>query len=187
MVGDNAVVKIIRNNYPPPPNAFISTEDVEQAHYRWRNLTSGKEPLQSMTYFLVTLLERRAGGDRTKATKIFKISKPVIKTLARLSSDKTHGLDSRKAAFTDSANEITDGEVNWLNVAIPKIIFRLGAHATGAQLTEITMTDLLSSGNTATSMALSRNVSAYRSSESPRSQSAISKDPPDLALPARLA
>ena len=45
----------------------------------------------------------------------------------------------------------------------------------------------LSSGNTATSMALSRNVSAYRSSESPRSQSAISKDPPDLALPARLA
>ena len=38
--------------------------------------------------------------------------KPVIKTLARLSSDKTHGLDSRKAAFTDSANEITDGEVN---------------------------------------------------------------------------
>ena len=112
MVGDNAVVKIIRNNYPPPPNAFISTEDVEQAHYRWRNLTSGKEPLQSMTYFLVTLLERRAGGDRPKAAKVFKISKPVIKTLARLSSDKTHGLDSRKAAFTDSANEITDGEVN---------------------------------------------------------------------------
>src|SRR5947208_16906650 len=36
-------------------------------------------------------------------------------------------------------------------------------------------------------MALSRNVSEYRSSESPRSQSAISKDPPDLALPARLA
>jgi hypothetical protein len=36
-------------------------------------------------------------------------------------------------------------------------------------------------------MALSRNVSAYRSSESPRSQSAISNDPPDLALPARLA
>jgi hypothetical protein len=36
-------------------------------------------------------------------------------------------------------------------------------------------------------MPLSPNVSAYRSSESPRSQSAITKDLPDLALPARLA
>ena len=31
------------------------------------------------------------------------------------------------------------------------------------------------------------DVSAHRSRESPRSQSAISKGPPDLALPARLA
>ena len=36
-------------------------------------------------------------------------------------------------------------------------------------------------------MACSLKVSAYRSSESPRSQSAISKSPPELALPARVA
>jgi hypothetical protein len=53
-----------------------------------------------------------------------------------------------------------------------------------AELFEIGLPQL---GNTATSMALSRNVSAHRSSESPRGQSAIFKDPPDLALPARLA
>src|SRR5712691_6409342 len=47
----------------------------------------------------------------------------------------------------------------------------------------------LNSGRTSSSMALSRNASAYRSSESPRSQWVISKGPPDaaLALPASAA
>ena len=63
--------------YPKPPQTFCATSEVQLAYRRWVGFRSGKEPLQAMAYFGLTLLQSVTGG-RERAARTFQIDKPVL-------------------------------------------------------------------------------------------------------------
>ncbi len=137
----SASLQITCRKYPQPPNTFRATPEVQHAYRRWIGFRSGKEPLQSMAYFVLTLLESAARG-RMNAARSFNIESAVLGTIGRLSSTKGDPSTARKAGLGTQFQELTAAEKQWLEKAIPLVIRRLGEHASGAPLAPIALTDL---------------------------------------------
>jgi hypothetical protein len=95
VTGHAVTLRHTRRHFPDPPRSFLSTVDVELGYRRWQAFHDGKEPLPGMAYFVLRLLEARA-GNRDKAAKLFGISDNVLDTLGRLSSDKGDAMTARK-------------------------------------------------------------------------------------------
>jgi hypothetical protein len=134
-------------NYPPPPSNFKASPDVETMWWRYQNHLQGKEPIQAMGYFCLTLIEHTAGSkqSRKKAAKMYKIDHKVLHKLGVLTSEKGTQYDARKAS--DSNYEpLTDLEKVWIKDAVKKMIWRKGEYdynpTEANSLAEITMSDL---------------------------------------------
>ena len=86
-VGAAARVQITSPRYPAPPSDFRTTTEVEVAYRRWLGYREGKEPLQSMAYFVYTLATGAAGGKKG-AAKMYAIQEDVLGKLSELSSTR---------------------------------------------------------------------------------------------------
>jgi hypothetical protein len=131
--------------YPQPPKTFRATPEVEQAYRRWIGFRSGKEPLQGMAYWVLTLIESIAGNgkrNRKEAARSFQIDKSVLDTIGRLSSEKGDESTARKVQPGNQFQELSGAEKEWLEQAVRRVIYRLGERASGAPLTQISLTDL---------------------------------------------
>lgn len=137
LVGHKPTIHITCGKYPDPPTAFATTPEVELAHSRWARFREGKEPLQSMSYFVLTLIQKLSGS-RKQAAKLFQIDIDILKKVGELSSTKGDAKTARKADFV----EMTGSENSWLEAATRKIILRLGEHASGKPLAMIALADL---------------------------------------------
>lgn len=131
----------VSHKYPAPPPSFRTTTDVEIVHRRWLAYTNGREPLQSMAFFVLTVMQKLAGG-RREAGKVFGIDGEVLSEVGRLSSTKGDALTVRKAGGNLDFVALSDSEKRWLERAIRRLIFRLGEHAGGAPLLRITCDSL---------------------------------------------
>ena len=121
--------------YPQPLNNCVTNEDVETAYQRWDNYRRDREPLPGVAYFVLTLLEERAGS-RRKASMRFRIARNVLDRVGELSSVAGTPTTARKADH----REMTPEEATWLKQAIESVILRLGC---AEQLPDrITMDDL---------------------------------------------
>lgn len=141
LVGGSVSVHVTCSKYPQPPETFRATPEVQHAYRRWLGYRSGKEPLQSMAYFVLTLLESAAGG-RKSAARSFQIDVPVLGTIGRLSSTKGDESTARKAGPGNQFQELSGSEKQWLEEAMRRVIHRLGEHASGAPLVLISLRDL---------------------------------------------
>lgn len=141
LVGSSASLHLTCSKYPQPPKTFRATPEVQHAYRRWLGYRLGKEPLQSMAYFVLTLLESAAGG-RQSAAHSFQIDLQVLGTLGRLSSTKGNESTARKASAGNQFQELTGSEKQWLEEATRRVIHRLGEHASGAPLTPISLRGL---------------------------------------------
>lgn len=141
MIGSSAVVHLTCREYPKPPTAFSATPEVMHAYRRWLRYREGNEPLQSMAYFVLTLLESAAGG-REFASRTFQIHVDILRTMGRLSSTKGDATTARKVENLNQFHDLTPAEKQWLEQAVRCLIRRLGEHASGAQVSEIKMADL---------------------------------------------
>jgi hypothetical protein len=124
VVSESASANITQNSYPLPPEDFRTTAEVELAYARWRAYRKGREPLQSMAHAISTLFEAISGG-RREAAKTFNVDIRVLSMLGRLSSTKG-----------DATNESS-----WLDAVVRRLVRRIGEHAAGSELPEITMSD----------------------------------------------
>jgi hypothetical protein len=134
-------VHVSCRKYPQPPHAFRATPEAQLAYRRWLGYRSGKEPLQSMAYFVLTLVESIA-GDRRKAAPFFKIEAEFLRTIGRLSTTKGDPDTARKARSGVQFQELTGAERQWLEKAIALVIRQLGERASGVPLSPIRLTDL---------------------------------------------
>lgn len=134
-------VHLTCSKYPQPPGTFRATPEVQHAYRRWLGYRSGKEPLQSMAYFVLTLLESTAGS-RQDAAHSFQIDLPVLGTIGRLSSTKGDESTARKAGPGNQFQELSGSEKQWLEEAVRRVIHRLGEHASGGSLSLISLRDL---------------------------------------------
>ena len=131
--------------YPAPPSKGLArSPDVESMYLRYAGYHEGKEPLTSMAYFCLTVLEASTGKRRERlkaaATK-YCIDQQVLKNLGRLCSTKG-GASSRKAEGL--GRELTSHERHFLQMAVKAIIRRAAevAHNPHAPLTPITQRNL---------------------------------------------
>ena len=137
----SASLHVTYRRYPQPPQTFRATPEVQHAYRRWVGFRSGKEPLQSMAYFVLTLLESVAGS-RQRAARTFQIDSAVLGTIGRLSSTKGDESTARKAGPDVPFQELSGAEKQWLEEAVRRVIYQLGQHASGNPLALLSMNDL---------------------------------------------
>lgn len=125
--------------YPSPPSGLAINPDVQTMYDRYMNYRQGHEPLSSMAYFCLTVLENSAGGRKASAQK-YQIAKRVLEKIGYLSSEKG-GSEARKAGGV--TEELTE-EGRFLKQAIEKIIRRMAEKTCDptAELDKISLTDL---------------------------------------------
>lgn len=141
MIGSSATFHLTCREYPNPPTAFSATPEVMHAYRRWLRYREGNEPLQSMAYFVLTLLESAAGGRRA-ASGTFQIHLDVLNAMGRLSSTKGDEITARKAIGQSQFQDLFPAEKQWLEESVRRVVRRLGEHAAGAQVNVITMAEL---------------------------------------------
>ena len=130
-------------HYPPPPaGGAVDPDDdtVVKMTRRYDQYCLGRATLPDVAYFCMDLLEEKYGG-LTVAARECGISKNVLVKTRSLSSTRG-GEVARKAVGADK--EFTSQEKQFLNQAIPKIIFRVAQVAADDSqcLPQITMADL---------------------------------------------
>jgi hypothetical protein len=129
---------LLLRHYPEPPTAFRTTPEVEMAYVRWNQFREGREPLQSMAYSVLTLMQSMA-GDRARAAERFCVSRRVLDNVARLSSTKGDAATARKIDASKGFSQLTEREGAWLKEVIPRLVLRLGEHAAGGSVALLDM------------------------------------------------
>lgn len=141
LVGSSATLHLTCSKFPDPPRAFRATPEVQHAYRRWLGFRAGREPLQAMAYFVLTVLESAAGG-RPAAARAYQIDPDVLGAIGRLSSTKGDENTARKAGAHNQYQDLSAREKQWLEEVVRRVILRLGEHASGAPLSLITLKDL---------------------------------------------
>ena len=82
-----------RGDYPEPPRNFALSPDVETMWERYEGYLKGREPLLSMAYFCLTVLESSVrnepgkGNKREKALRAYVIQDKVLSKLGELTTN----------------------------------------------------------------------------------------------------
>jgi hypothetical protein len=136
----SASASVEHHAYPSPPSDFALGLDVETLWDRWVGYLERREPLQSMAYFCLTVLQRAAGG-RREAASHYGVSRKILDTLAQL-SEAGDATTARKMQMTP--RPLTDAERAWMEAAVLVLIRRAGevAVGSGSALAKITLADL---------------------------------------------
>jgi hypothetical protein len=108
-----SLLRITRKKYPDPPTVFTVTPDVETLWQRYNNYLDGKEPLPSMAYFCLTIVQNKAGG-RKSAAKLFLIQEKILFKLGDLTSNKGDAETARKAPKKGNITALSEKEKNGL-------------------------------------------------------------------------
>lgn len=132
------------SRYPEPPSGVKITPDVQSMYDRYMGYRQGREPLASMAYFCLTVVEQSTGrksGGRRAAAREFQVSGKVLGKIARLSSEGG-GSEARKASGRN--RPLTPRERRFLDEAIKVLIRRAAqkAHSPASAFPLITKSDL---------------------------------------------
>ena len=137
-----------RGDYPQPPRNFALSPDVATMWERYEGYLKGREPLLSMAYFCLTVLEGSArklpgkGKNRAKALRTYAIQNKVLDTLGSLTANLGDAETARKAG--GKGRPPTRSKSAWIEQCIRALIRRAGEHAADPQkdFPKLTMEDL---------------------------------------------
>ena len=167
-------VTIAPSDYPSPPSGLsidpddpdVQTmyADVQTMYERYMNYRRKREPLPSMAYFCLTILEGTAmAGTKGKfkkhekrqaAAEYYHIEEKVLKLVGKLSSEKGDPLEARKREGPDDdlqkkERRFKEPERRFLEEAVKKMIYRAAekieiekANDPTKNLCQITLSDL---------------------------------------------
>ena len=133
-------VHVTHAHYPEPPNTFRLTPNAESIFLRYQSYLAGHEPLLSMAYFCLTVLEANAGG-RASAATAYKIEEAVLRKMGELTSRRGDRSSARKV-ISGPVQPLTGSEGAWLEAAVKALIWRLGDTRDATALPLITLADL---------------------------------------------
>ena len=138
----NLTTHIIRRSYGEPPVGFRLTPDAESILPRFRSYQDGREPLLSMAYFSLTVVESAASGRnrRANSAKAIGIAENVLDKLGELTSNRGDCTLARKAH--SNLQPLTGVERAWIEAIIKQLILRLCDPPQDSQRKQLTMADL---------------------------------------------
>ena len=135
--------------YPKPPSNIKLNPDAETMYAHYMGYLGKHEPLQSMAYFCLSMLEdpstqqssRRMTAKREAAAEKFGIDKLVLSEIGHLSTTRG-GEDARKREGT--SQPLSSEERHFLNRAVKAIIRRVAEkeHTPEGNLPTISLSDL---------------------------------------------
>ncbi len=125
---ETTVTRIVKPRYPEPPAGFVASPDVETMWTRFQGYRYGREPLSSMGYVCLTVLEASAGG-RKQAASRYGIDVQVLRKLGYLTSEIGDPKSMRKATSGNTVRAHTPAEVAWVDAVIRRLIRRVGEWA----------------------------------------------------------
>jgi hypothetical protein len=128
------------NYYPAPPGSFRLTPDAESLWLRFQKYVEGQEPLLSMAYFCLTVVQAIA-GNRSAASKKYCIDLKVLNKLGELTAQRGDALSARKA-LGKKYEPLKGSEKTWIETAVKYLILRLGTEAKREGLAWIKFVDL---------------------------------------------
>lgn len=137
----------LSGQYPDPPSdgpLNVHDPDVNTMHTRLGGYWQGHEPLASMSYFCLTVLQTRFGSLR-KAADACIVDLAVLRKIGYLTAQKG-GPQARKAAGT--YRHFSSQETSFLTQAITQLIMRLAQVSSGEnrELPPINLSNLPASG-----------------------------------------
>ena len=126
-------------HYPPPPAGVKLTPDVKSMYDRYIDHLQDKEPLESMAYFCLTVIEDPFKGGRKEAAKHYNISTSVLNRIGELSSRR----GCRKAEGMKKP-PLTGQERRFLKQAIKRTIYRAAEKTNNpdSNLPKLSLSDL---------------------------------------------
>jgi hypothetical protein len=139
---NNVTLHISRGRYPSFPNNFTASPDVETMYFRYKAFRQNREPLTSMAYMCLTILEIIA-GNRKKAAEKYCIDPKILDLLGKLCSTKGDITEARKFPKNRTFIRLNQRERDWIIAVIKKLIRRVGeyTHGNGVKLRQITLRD----------------------------------------------
>lgn len=140
-VGLDAILCVGWASYPDPPQIFRVTPDVESLFLRYKKYLERKEPLLSMAYFCLTVLEASAGS-RADAAQDFRIERNVLNKLGELTSERGDAATARKRDRSKPMQPLSGTEATWINECVKAMILRVGDTRSFDKLPVLTMADL---------------------------------------------
>ena len=112
------------SHYPAPAKHFVLTPNAESLWLRYVGFLEGREPLLSMAYFCLTVLES-ASGSRGAASKRYRISEKVLRKLGELTATRGDRLSARKATARPQQS-LSGAESAWIQSVVKALILRAG-------------------------------------------------------------
>ena len=132
-------VHVEHGKYPEPPEKFRLSPDARTLWNRYEGYEEGREPLFSMAYACLELLEGRVGG-REEVAERYGIEYEVLDDLGRLTSTRGSPDVARKPS--GSQGEAAPEERKWIEKAIRKIVLQVGITGAGHEPKKLTKGDL---------------------------------------------
>jgi hypothetical protein len=145
-MGDEVRFHVNRVVYPEPPLQFRATQDVEVMWTRFQLYRDGKEPLLSMAYACLTLLEGSTGATsrvREAFCQKYAVDRAVRDALGDIVSDRGDNEEARKLGGGATRLPLTQKEKNWVEAVVMSLIRRKAEYDANpaTPLTQITMAD----------------------------------------------
>ncbi len=116
---------------PDPPSAFRADESTMLLWERWRAYLDGKAELPATAYAVLTYLESTFGPSRSDVAHHLRVSRRVLDTVGRLTSDVGDPTIRRKFSGAGPHRPYTNEEKRWLEAALLELIRRVGSVAGG--------------------------------------------------------
>jgi hypothetical protein len=132
-VGGNASLRLTCPAYPAPPARFGATADVLTLWFRFKQYQAAKEPLASMAYFCLTLVEQTAagtgaGGVRQQAASLYSIDIGVLNAIGNLTAAVGDSWSGRKFTAGPDRRALASDEKHFIEEAIKALIRRKGEY-----------------------------------------------------------
>jgi hypothetical protein len=124
----HAVVELLVERYPDPPEDFAASQDVEVMWRLYEGYLQGRDRLLPMAYTCLTRLAYTVGGAKQEAAKRYRISSKVLKKRAALSASGDE-VTARKWVPGQPPQPLTAQEIDWVERAIRLLILRAGQYA----------------------------------------------------------
>ncbi len=148
IMGATVSVTAIPDSYPNPPEGVVPSPDAESMHRRYMGYRLNREPLPSMAYFCLSVLEgtqersrRRVSPKRKAAAQRLNVDENVLAEIGHLSS-ASGGAEARKREGIDKP--LGSLERRFLEAAIKRLILRVAERSATPEgdLEQIQLSDL---------------------------------------------
>jgi hypothetical protein len=138
-LGTQVHMVIRRGALPPfPDKDFHLSPDVVSMYTRYQGYTERREPLLSMAYMCLTILEAGEGGRKKAAAKLA-VDERVLKKLGELTSTRG-GSEARKADGISAP--LSEAERVWVEATVKLMIARAAELPSGHPLRQLEFKDL---------------------------------------------